>query len=272
MRCPSPEVVLAPYLDGELAEAERLSVEAHLAECAACATLVERQRHFSSLVKAAARAHTPPAPATLKARLRQGMQREHGRRTRNRAMRATAVAAGVALFAGLAHHQYRAFQRRLWVDDVATRHARQFPLEIERPAPEQLEAWFGGKLDHRVAVPHFPNAVAEGARLLNVREKQAAYIRYQTDRMRRHVGLFVYGDSSNDDDVEPAEFARAESHGYNVIGWRDGDVVYRLVTDLDDRDLEELLGRARAQTAGSAAAQQGQRLPTLEVQPASLQR
>lgn len=266
MRCDAIEALLAPYLDDELVEGDRLAVETHLAGCAECTARTERARHFLTAVRAAAHASTAPAPQALRARVSAGLRQARGRERRAQALKLSALAASVAVCALVGHHEYRVFQRRLFVDDVASRHARQFPLEIQRPSPEQLEAWFGGKLDHRVLVPRFPNAVAEGARLLNVREKQAAYIRYQAPRVGAHVGLFVYGDEAFDDDVGPLPSAEhASSHGYNVVGWRDGDVVYRLVTDLDERDLAELLP-----PEGAKAGDDGHHLPTLQVAPAGL--
>jgi anti-sigma factor RsiW len=162
------------------------------------------------------------------------------------------------------HSQWRSFQRRLYVEDAASRHARQFPLEVRLPQPEALEAWFDGKLGHRVAVPRFPNTVAAGARVLNVREKQAAYIRYESPAREsarpRQVGLFVFGDTSNEVDVGArAEPDRRNSNGYNVVSWRDGDLVYQLVTDLEEQDLLELLPPAVAD----------QPIRRVDVQPAS---
>ena len=64
---------------------------------------------------------------------------------------------------GLGNQQYRVHQRGLYEQDAALRHARQFPLEIQQPRADDIERWFGGKLDHPVTVPHFPNATAAGA-------------------------------------------------------------------------------------------------------------
>ena len=47
------------------------------------------------------------------------------------------------------------------------------------------------------------------------------------------------------------------SHGYNVALWRDGEIVYELVTDLDERDIRALLdaqdARAISACPGDAA-------------------
>lgn len=261
MNCRELEIALTPYLDGELIDEARLEVEAHLAGCAACATQVEAQRHTQTVIRSLGRG--PAAPAHLRARVFDQVRADE-RRTRHRQwVRLSAVAASVALAGVVGNHEYRAFQRRLFEQDAARRHARQFPLEIRDPRTADLEQWFGGKLDHPVTVPDFPNATATGARLLQVRDKPAAYIRY--DRPRP-MGLFVYGDDHELDVGD--EPAMGNSNGYNVVSWRNGDVVYQLVTDLDERDIRALLPRQEARPREAAAPS----APRLDVRPASLQR
>jgi anti-sigma factor RsiW len=157
-----------------------------------------------------------------------------------------AAAASLAVCSIAAHHGWRNFQRKLYVEDAVSRHARAYPLEIEKPSPEQLEAWFDGKLDHRVAVPRFQNVVFQGGRLLNVRDRQAAYIRFDGEGNRR-LGLFVYSDKPGDVDVTEPEVDR--SNGFNTVTWRDGDVVYTLVTDLNDDDIRQMVPPPRGNTA-----------------------
>lgn len=262
MNCPSLDRLLYPYLDGELLADEKLSLEQHFAACASCARTVESERNALAIVRNAIRAGTPRAPDSLKQSLLLSIRGEQRRHAQRRFLRWSAVAAGVAICAVAANYQWRSFQRRLFIEDVTSRYARQFPLEVQQRTPRELEAWFGGKLSHRVPVPLFPNAVAAGARLLNVREKQAAFIRYDTQRpgeaTTRPLGLFVYQAAEDDVGALPdAEFG--SGNGFNVVSWRDGDVVYRLVSDLDEQDVRQLLPEAAD-------------APAALVQPASLQR
>lgn len=268
MNCHDVEPLVMPYLDAELVESERLELEKHLAGCSPCATQTDVARHNRKLVRTLAKAGTPGAPESLRASVIKNLRAEQAEQRQRRFLRLSAAAAGVALCAVVGHQQWRSFQRRLYVDDAASRHARQFPLEVRQPQPEALEAWFDGKLGHRVAVPRFPNATAEGARVLNVREKQAAYIRYdaptRASARPRSVGLFVFGDNGNEVDVgampEPDN-----SNGYNVVSWREGDIVYQLVTDLEEEDIRELLPAEGLHRPPSQR-------PALDVQPASFQR
>lgn len=263
MNCHELELQLTPYVDGEMGPAERVEIEAHLTGCAACARRVDIERHNLSLVRTLARERGPAAPAHLRQSVFEAIHREDASARRVRLLRLGAAAAGLALAVAVGNQQYRLHQLRLYEQDAALRHARQFPLEIRQPRVDAIEAFFGGMLDHPVTVPQFPNATATGARLLQVRDKPAAYIRYDA---RRPLGLFVYGD---DHEVEIGTQPEvATTHGYNVVSWREGDVVYQLVTDLDERDVRELLS-PHLSTPPDTSAQPPSR-PAVELRPASL--
>ncbi len=268
MNCRDLETQLTPYLDGELIAEARVEVEEHLATCPTCPRHVEVERHNLSAIREAVRAGSPAAPPHLKARVFASLAHDASRQRRAGAVRVAAVACTVTFAVGLGHHEYRVHQRRLYEQDAAMRHARQFPLEIQQPPDTAakgefaaaIERWFGGKLDHPVNVPRFPHATATGARLLQVRDKPAAYIRYDSPRP---MGLFVFGD---DHDLDVGSVAEVNSnHGYNVVSWREGDVVYQLVTDLDEQDIRDLMPTPQGGESFPSHP------PPVEARPASLQ-
>ena len=262
MNCRDLETQLTPYLDGELIAEARVEFEAHLATCPTCPPHVEVQRHNLSAIRDAARTASPAAPPAFRARLFENIARDSRRQRRLGVGRFAAMAAGVTVAFVIGNHVYRTHQLNLYAQDAAMRHARQFPLEITQ-SPDGIERWFGGKLDHPVNLPRFPNATATGARLLQVRDKPAAYIRYDS---ARPMGLFVFGDDHELDVGTKAEAEVGSSHGYNVVSWREGDVVYQLVTDLDEQDIRDLM------PAGPQSSQpQPLPRPALDVRPASLQ-
>ncbi len=262
MNCHTLDLQRTAYLDGELVDEARVEVETHLAHCAGCAHRVEVERHNLAVIRSAAQSG-PKAPDTLRHVVFQSVRRDATRARRLRQLKVSGVAAGVAVTLFASYSQYRFHQFRLYEQDAAMRHARQFPLEMQQPGAEAIEKWFGGKLDHRVNVPRFPNATAAGARLLQVRDKQAAYIRYDSPHP---MGLFVFGDDHDVDVGSTPEVG--SSHGYNVVSWREGDVVYQLVTELDEHDLRELLPAAREPQHETPL----RSTPAVQAQPASLQR
>jgi hypothetical protein len=142
-------------------------------------------------------------------------------------------------------------------------------MEIQQVPPERVEAWFAGKLNHRVAVPQLRNATPSGARLSNVHDKEAAYISYKyTGSPPRRVGLFVFDDTKGEVAASPLPSLELDtSHGYNVALWRDRDIVYELVTDLDEADIRQMLSGA---SLSSAKPQEPE--PNSLIRPASVQR
>jgi anti-sigma factor RsiW len=269
MNCRDLDSLMHSYLDEELVDGERLALESHLTGCQTCTQRTEVERHNLTLVRTRAHEGAPVAPDSLRARIHQGIHRESRKHFQRRALQVSAAAASVAILAGVGQQQWHVWQRHLFVEEAARRHSRQLPLETQGQ-PEVLEAWFGGKLDHRVSVPRFPNATAAGARLINVRDREAAYIRYDAPRANsaepRHMGLFVFDDSGDLDLAALPSTELGNSHGYNVVSWREGDVVYELVTDLDETDIRALVPHQ----SGDARTPLPTSRPSLDVRPASM--
>ncbi len=247
--CAELEGFLYAYLDGEFESSEKLELEQHLAECSRCAHKVHLESVFQENLHQRAREHAngpgARAPEGLRRNIHTQLRHEQQRAALRSWVRAGAAAAVIAA-AGGAYILSRPGNRGMYVEAAALRHAKSLPFEVQRDAPEHLEAWFEGKLEHSVHVPTFPNTTLAGARLSNVKDKQAAYIGYQAhgaDGARpRRIGLFVFRDS--DREVEAAPLPSVEldtSHGYNVAIWRDHEIVYELVSDLEETDIRQML-------------------------------
>jgi anti-sigma factor RsiW len=271
MNCAELEQFLYPYLDDEFGPQERLDVETHLAGCAACAARFHEEAKFVEVVRAASPALAQQAPAGLRDRIQGGLRREQRRVVQGRFLRVSAAAAVVVALGGSLWQYQQAQAKRRFFQAAALRHGKWHPLEITQVPHEGVEAWFGGKLDHHVRIPRLANAQLIGARLSNVENKQAAYIRYDAPTSRggsaRPVGLFVFDDAARDVRAEPLpEVQVNSSHGYNVAIWRDGELVYELVSDLDDSDIRRMLTDPHM-GAGPVAAPHPTR-PSLPIQPA----
>jgi mycothiol system anti-sigma-R factor len=247
--CDELESFLYVYLDGEFEPGEKVEFEQHLAQCPPCAQKVHLESAFRENVHQRAKEHasgpSARAPEALKRSIRARLRHEQQRAALRSWMRAGAAAAVIAT-AGGAYVVIRPGSRGIWVEAAALRHAKSLPFEIQRDAPEHLEAWFEGKLEHSVRVPTFPNTTLAGARLSNVKDKQAAYIAYDAvgaDRAGpRRIGLFVFQDADREVRAEPLPSVELDSsHGYNVAIWRDREIVYELVSDLDESDIRKML-------------------------------
>jgi mycothiol system anti-sigma-R factor len=251
--CQELETFLYAYLDREFEPGEQTEIESHLAECADCAHKVHQEAAFREALRQKTRElmsdpamRAPEAlRQSIQSRLRQAQQRASLRGW----IRASAAAVVIAA-AGGAYVFIRTNHRERFVEDAAMRHAKALPFEIQRMLPEHYEAWFEGKLDHRVRVPQLPNATLAGARLTNVRDKSAAYIGYNASDSKasqRRIGLFVFRDEKNE--VEATSLPGLDvdpSHGYNVAVWRDRELIYELVSDLDEEDIRQMVSAAHA--------------------------
>ena len=269
MTCLDVDQFLHPYLDGEFEPAERLEVEAHLSECQSCARRVHKEARFREAMREQLRLvhEVTVAPPSLRQNVLEGVRRQRRWAAAQTMLKASAAMLVVASASG-AYLHLRPSARQRYVDDATAHHSRGLPVEIDRE-PGEVEAWFRGKLDHRVSVPQFDNARLAGARLSNVRERVAAQINYElaTSPTPRRMGLFVFGDPAGEVDAQPLpEVSVSSSRGYNVAVWRDGIIVYQLVTDLDEADIRRMVTGGRAYA--SPARQNGQRM----VQPAWFQR
>jgi anti-sigma factor RsiW len=247
MICQELDQFLYPYLDGEFDATERLDVETHLAGCASCAARVAQESHVQSSLKQRMKGALRPAPASLKASVLKGIHEEQ-KKLQLASWGRIGAAAMLATAASLAYLHLRPTQdpRDPFLEDAALRHSRRLPYEVQAASPAQLEAWFEGKLNYRVPVPKLTHATLAGARLSNVRDREAAYIGYQAslppNSEPRRVGVFVFDDSNQElrASAWPAVDVR-EVRGYHVATWRAGGMVYELVTDLEEPELRGLL-------------------------------
>jgi anti-sigma factor RsiW len=259
MDCSELERVVDAYLDGEFDTAERAEADGHLAKCERCRAHVEAQRRIRIALRARLReAMTPPAdagraPPALRARIEDAFARQRlplWRRALSplRVGALVACAAGALLVFGV--HQIMldgrtTFRPDALVEDAVLHHHRSLPLEASAAA---LPGWFIGKLDFNAAPPRFgaDGVHVLGGRLSRLRERDAAYIRYEVPH--GHAGLFIVDDPSRRFAASGRE-VQAGSHlvrlvnarGYNVAVWRENEIVYSLVSDLDESALYDLV-------------------------------
>lgn len=257
MDCRELERSVDAFLDDEFDTRERAEAEAHLAGCARCRATFEAQARLRAAIREklreamAAPAAAGRAPAGLRERLERSLSRER-RPLWRRAAAPLPMAAVAACAAGvlvvLASHSGNPDL----LEDAVRKHHRGLPLEVVNAAI--VPDWFTGKLDFRPSLPHFTDRSAriEGARLSNLREYPAAYVRYQLPRGQ--AGLFIVDDPNRRFDAPGRDVQLGHdrvrvirTRGYNVVFWRQNEIVYSLVSDLDEGALVQLVQEAQAQ-------------------------
>ncbi|HYZ88006.1 MAG TPA: zf-HC2 domain-containing protein [Myxococcales bacterium] len=252
--CHELESFLPAYVDGEFDAYERAEVEAHLAGCAACQHAVRIQAAMKDAVRRAAPA---VAPIELRHSVQVALREEEVpgsrwesvlRNPRSVGLAAAAVGAAVWFLAGGMSHP-------LWprhsgmVDDSVAIHMRSLPLDYAANDVTSVQQWLQSRLDFAARVPRFRQGPAlQGVRLSHLRSRPAAVLSYSVPQPDGHrVSLFIVDDP---DDGDPPGTVRrvadrqvwlSQSRGYNVVSWRTNEIVYQLISDLDERDVLQLV-------------------------------
>ena len=260
MDCSEVARSIDAYLDGEFDARERAEADAHLASCNRCRAHAESQSRLRTAIRASLReAMSPPAaagraPPELRARIEAALA--HRRRPLLRRLftpvplGAVAACAAGALLVFATHGADDAL-----VVEAVRSHHRGLPLEVMAASVGEgsIPAWFAGKLDFHPSPPRFhaDGVHLLGARLSHLRELPAAYIRYELPRGQ--VGLFIVDDprgrfaaGGREVQVGPQLVHVVNARGYNVAVWRENEIVYSLVSDLDEKALFELVRTAQA--------------------------
>jgi len=263
--CAEVERLAEPYLDGEFEDGDRAAVEAHLAACDACRSRVAAGRSVRSALRARLKAAVAPgtaagtAPESLRRRIAEALDRESAARPSaaswwRRILSPLPVAAAAACVAGalvvLAGHR----SADPLIEEAVRKHARDLPLELNAASlgPEAIPSLLASRLEFNPRPPAFdePGLRLVGARFAHLRDWPAAYMRYETPR--GHVGLFIvddprrqFGEAGVVSGGGPTSVKVINAHGYNVAMWRRNEIVYSVVSDLDEADLVRLVEAAR---------------------------
>lgn len=246
------------WLDGEFDGREQAEADAHLASCEGCRRLAASRGELRQALRASLREALGPAasagraPETLRRRVTAAMARERRpawRRILSPVPLATAAACAAGALVVLASHGGGGGL----VEEAVRAHHRDLPLDVTAASigADSIPGWFAGKLDFRPSPPRFDEKGARvvGARLSQLRELPAAYIRYALPHGQ--AGLFIVDDPDGRIDpggreiqVGPRTVRLVSSRGYNVAVWRKDEIVYSLVSDLDEEDLTRLVRAA----------------------------
>jgi anti-sigma factor RsiW len=252
--CRELESFLPAYVDGEFEAYERAEVETHLAGCAACQHAVRIQ---ASMKEAVRRAAPAIAPIELRHSVQLALQHEELpgsrwesvlRNPRSVGLAAAAVGAAVWFLAGGMSHPLWPRHSGL-VDDGVAIHMRGLPLDYAANDVGSVQQWLQGRLDFAARVPRFRQGPAlQGVRLSQLQSRPAAVLSYSVPQGEgRRVSLFIVDDP---DETDPPGTVRhvadrqvwlSQSRGYNVVSWRSNEIVYQLISDLDERDVLQLV-------------------------------
>lgn len=271
--CEEATRYIDPWVDGELDPTAAVHVEAHLSRCCACRGEAETLKRLKKMM---AGLREDSAPTALRFRLTAALdavdaQQEQDKASVKRRRNAVGMALTGAALAGVVlanGFRVRSLQQRgeypegspamagmlPVVSDLAQRHARELPVEVENSDPAQVAQWFRGKLDIPVRPVQFRGMPARlvGARISDVRSHLAAALYY--DVGGRRVTVFVFDGSllppqvQGEQDVELIDGRPCyvgSSHGYTVTLTEQQGVGYAIASDLPPRENVRIVASAQ---------------------------
>jgi len=259
MTCRDVQRSVHAFIDAELEAKQIIQLEAHLSECAECRRLVEFERWFKGEIKQTlGRISAPPSLATdIRSSLERAERVQKLRSAAPTVALAAALVAGVA--AALVLPEWLTPARPVGVpvvqhqvvEYVAKQHARSLPLEVNGPDAASVSQWFRGKVDFAVTPPAFRSDQIKlvGGRLSHVGDEQAAYLVYESQG--RPITVVVFEDRRDipfggvERRAGGREVFVGQSLGYNVAMWHQGGVAYAVSSDLDQRDMIQLVSSAQ---------------------------
>ncbi len=277
--CTEAQALVGPFVDGELSHDDAGSLSAHLASCATCAVTLKRQEqlkqavrsastvtapaHLRSKILAAIAAEAPPARTSGISGWRLSPARWSFEGLSPRAVAFSAAALGMAAwfaFGGLTHPVVDKLLRRsalhTVIDDGIALHSRTLPLDYTASDVGLVQHWLEGNLHFGVHLPRFaqhadaPQPTLLGVRLSTLHARPAAMIQYAVaEDHGRRVSLLVVDDPEPElvgpaRRVEGRDVFVSRAHGYNVATWRRDEIVYSLISDLDEGDVLALVRAA----------------------------
>jgi len=248
MSCTECLELLGPYVDGELTDARRAEVAAHLGGCADCAGRVEMLTGLTQSLREGLVRY--PAPDLLEARIRASLEepRQSSRTTTRASTIARFAVAGVLI--AVASSAVTAVAIRHGARDsaleqaVLSSHIRSLMpghlTDVASNNQHNVKPWFNGRVDLSPTVPlldslGFPLI---GGRLDYVASHSAAVVVYAR---RQHL-INVYSWPTSRSDAPPSTVSE---HGYHLVHWRASGVELWAVSDLGLPELDAFVATFR---------------------------
>ncbi|MBI4751293.1 MAG: zf-HC2 domain-containing protein [Acidobacteria bacterium] len=265
------------YLDEELGEPERAQLADHLGQCESCHKVFEQEQQFLAHIRACqplyrvssnfrakieqtiSEVSAPHrAPASLRDRIQKSMDVHNSSPTSsfwNWKPLAVVASILVMVLIGIWVLGLLPINRlmptpsefaRMAVDTHVRRLRGQLPLEITTASPDQISAWFAGKVAFQLKLPNYQESSGqtrlyqlEGARLVGFKNDYAAFVAYEMQH--RPITLVVTANSvvmpSGGEEIKSKgiTFHCDSINGLKVISWADRGLTYALVSDLEER-------------------------------------
>jgi anti-sigma factor RsiW len=251
MTCDEAEMLLHALIDGELDAGHASEVEAHVANCAACAAALADYREMGKALASADLRYT--APPELRRRIEASLPRAQAAPSRRAVLRGFAMGSAVSAIAasGLVAIVLRNDDQSRITSEIVSAHLRSLQAghltDVLSTDQHTVKPWFNGRLD--VAPPVIDLTALGftliGGRLDYIDARPVGAIVY---RRRLHlINLFVAQTTSTE-----RRAARTETfQGFNVRSWSEGGLNYWAVSDIAADELAEFSDKFQGAMKGA---------------------
>src|ERR1700723_1719753 len=247
MVCESWKAQLDTYLDGELAEAERRSVDRHVRSCHSCSADTIARVQMRRTIHLAGRRFTPSAQFRKRVQLSIAPK---PRRNLGRVWMFAAAAAFIFVIAALTstYVETRKDGSRVF-SEIADLHvatlASSSPVDVISTDRHTVKPWFQGKIPFAFNLPELQNSAFSllGGRMTYLDQTPGAHLIY--DVRRHHISVFVFQERSLAARLDGNALAR-EKLPFNLETWSQGGLRYFVIGDAGAADIASLAKLFRA--------------------------
>jgi len=245
MNCKDARPIVYTISYPDVITPEMLEARRHLEECRECKEFLDGEREFVMRLRGAVKRE--PAPEGLRRRI-MGMERQQKDYSRKRMFYGFVIGVVFSVLAVVGYilstYKGQASFIAMLVDD----HVKFLPLpevQINSSDPQEIKAWFVGKVDFPVIIPPL-EASLEGGRLCYLNKRRLALLFYRYDSSV--LSLFIM------DGIRSEEFRSLKKttlkgkevflqyrSGYSVVLWEEKGLSYVLVSDLDIDQIKGIL-------------------------------
>ena len=270
--CDDVGPLIFDHVAGRTKGDEKIAIEAHIGDCAACQKIAAEERVVGDLLESRLPRHA--APAALRRRLGGVPSETIGDITRKSAAVAEVpapkrfasgkpwtaaaailvAAAALLLFFAIDQRRRGADNRvaRLVVSEAVNDHLRvlyaERPVEIESGGIHQVKPWFAGRLDFAPAIAFDGDDKFQlkGGSVGYFVDRKAAVFIY---KLRLHtISLLVFPAEglpwiAGTVPVGPRRATLSSVRGFHVLLLRNADLGYAIVSDASSPELVELMGK-----------------------------
>jgi anti-sigma factor RsiW len=240
MVCESWKTKLDTCLDGELAEEEMRTFDAHVRSCPSCSADVLTHVQMKRAIQAAGRRYTPSAE--FRKRMQQKLAPKPQRSFRLGLMLATAAA--VVLVVGTLTSAYLGNRSGDQVfSEIADLHvatlASSSPVDVISTDRHTVKPWFQGKIPFAFNLPELQNTEFSllGGGMTYLEQTPGAHLIY--DVRKHHISVFVFQERSlpaklGDNFLSPKQLP------FNLETWSQGGLRYFVIGDASAADIDSL--------------------------------